>query len=257
MPDPAVSVVIATYNRAALLPRAIGSALSQGVDAEVLVVDDGSRDGTAEVVARYGDRVRYLRQPENLGVGSARNRGIGEARGPWVVPLDDDDAFVAGALQRILDCAHGLDGVERYPVLEFRTSGTVESPGEFVVLDFERLVASRGDLAPVINRPRFVELGLGYPTLRRGAEHILWLRVAAEHGIPFWPIPVIQVHSDAPTRMTGLAPRFEQARDFAIMQEETLAQLGDIIPPRYWGSRGARAGTCARCATCARSRSGC
>ncbi|NUN50738.1 MAG: glycosyltransferase family 2 protein [Candidatus Brocadiae bacterium] len=92
---PRVSVVIPTYNRAAMVCVAIDSALAQTFrDQEVVVVDDGSTDGTAEVLAaRYGDRIRYLRQ-ENAGSAAARNHGVREARGELIAFLDSDCVWV-------------------------------------------------------------------------------------------------------------------------------------------------------------------
>jgi len=88
-----ISVVIPTYNRAALLPEAIESALAQSLGpAEVIVVDDGSRDDSEEVVARFGPAVRYIRQA-NAGVGAARNTGARAASGEWVAFLDSDDIW--------------------------------------------------------------------------------------------------------------------------------------------------------------------
>lgn len=94
MTRPAVSVVIPAYNRAARLPAAIDSVLRQGVpDIEIVVVDDGSEDGTREVVASYGDHVRYIHQA-NAGVGVARNNGIRHATGTFIAFLDSDDRWL-------------------------------------------------------------------------------------------------------------------------------------------------------------------
>ncbi len=91
-----VSVVVPTYNRADCLARAVDSALNQtGASVEVLVVDDGSVDATADLMAqRYGAdaRVRYFRQP-NRGVAAARNAALREARGDFVAFLDSDDVW--------------------------------------------------------------------------------------------------------------------------------------------------------------------
>lgn len=90
---PTISVVIPTYNRAALLPEAITSALEQSsAPLEVIVVDDGSQDDTAAAVAPFGSAVRYIRQP-NAGVGAARNTGVRAATGEWVAFLDSDDTW--------------------------------------------------------------------------------------------------------------------------------------------------------------------
>lgn len=88
-----VSVVIPSYNRAKRLPAAIDSVLRQGLpEMEVIVVDDGSVDDTRAVVERYGDRVRYVHQP-NAGVGAARNTGIRHATAEFVAFLDSDDRW--------------------------------------------------------------------------------------------------------------------------------------------------------------------
>ncbi len=86
-----VSLIIPTYNRAGLVGEAIESALSQTYPArEVIVVDDGSTDGTPEVLARYGDAIRWVRTP-NRGCAAARNTGVGLAQGDYLAFVDSDD----------------------------------------------------------------------------------------------------------------------------------------------------------------------
>ncbi len=100
---PWVSVVIPTYNRAQQIARAIDSVIAQtGTDCEIIVVDDGSRDATGDVVRRYGDRVRYVRQ-DNAGPSAARNRGWRMARHDWIAFLDSDDLWKPGKLQRQME----------------------------------------------------------------------------------------------------------------------------------------------------------
>jgi glycosyltransferase involved in cell wall biosynthesis len=97
-----VSVVIPCYNQARFLGEAIQSVLCQGyTDLEIIVVDDGSKDVTEEVASGYAKedpRVRLIRQ-ENRGLAAARNRGLAEAGGEYVVFLDSDDRLVSGALE--------------------------------------------------------------------------------------------------------------------------------------------------------------
>lgn len=99
MSAPTVSVVIPAYNAAATIEAAIRSVLHQSCrDMEVIVVDDGSTDGTAERAQAFGDRVRYVRQ-ERAGPGPARNRGVAEARGAYVALLDADDLWLPRKLE--------------------------------------------------------------------------------------------------------------------------------------------------------------
>jgi GT2 family glycosyltransferase len=88
-----VSVILPTYNRAYSLGQAIESVLAQTYrPIEIIVVDDGSVDNTAEVVARFGSEVRYVRQ-ENGGVAAARNHGLAITRGEFVGLIDSDDSW--------------------------------------------------------------------------------------------------------------------------------------------------------------------
>jgi len=102
---PTVSVVIPTYNRADVLPRAVDSVLGQTVaDLELVVVDDGSTDDTADVLASYDDdRLRYVAHETNRGANVARNTGIEAAEGEYVAFLDSDDEWKPTKLERQLD----------------------------------------------------------------------------------------------------------------------------------------------------------
>ena len=87
------SVVIPTHNRAGFLPETLESVFAQEErDFEILIVDDGSTDGTPEILKRYAGRIEILRQ-ENRGPAAARNLGIARARGEYVAFLDSDDRW--------------------------------------------------------------------------------------------------------------------------------------------------------------------
>ena len=112
-----VSVIIAARNAKTTIAAAIRSALEQTMrDLEVIVVDDGSRDQTAQIVAdiaRHDARVKLLSHAVNAGVSAARNTAIRSAQGLWLAILDADDAFVPDRLERLLATADecGLDGI--------------------------------------------------------------------------------------------------------------------------------------------------
>jgi len=120
MKSPRYSIIIPLYNKERQIARTLDSVLAQTVsDYEVIVVDDGSRDNGSEIVKDYStkdSRVRYIYK-ENGGVSSARNRGIQEAKGEWILFLDGDDCLMQDALttfdtmrQKYPDCLMFVGG---------------------------------------------------------------------------------------------------------------------------------------------------
>ena len=96
---PEVSVVIPTFNRAAMVVEAVESVLAQdGVDFQLIVVDDGSTDDTPSRLQRLSSAVHYHRQPRT-GVSASRNRGVALSRAPLIAFLDSDDLWLPGKLQ--------------------------------------------------------------------------------------------------------------------------------------------------------------
>src|SRR5262249_14941569 len=123
MHRPSVSVIIPTFNSAALVAEAVESALAQTAPpAQVLVIDDGSADDTAQRLLRFGDRVRYVRQ-ENQGVSAARNHGIRMAAGEVVAFLDADDFWHPRKLEL------QLDALAARPDLGLLGTGVFDWPG--------------------------------------------------------------------------------------------------------------------------------
>ena len=104
--SPTISVILTVYNRFELTKRAVESVLAQSLSvSEIILVDDGSFDGTSELLPRYiaGNpawrvRVRYSRQ-ENQGPGAARNNGIAQAKGEWLAFIDNDDLWLPQKLE--------------------------------------------------------------------------------------------------------------------------------------------------------------
>jgi glycosyltransferase involved in cell wall biosynthesis len=187
MPD--VSVVIPTHNRRGLLSLTLRSALRQrGVDLEVVVVDDGSTDGTAGMVERLADpRVRILRHTTPLGVSSSRNMGIATARGRWVAFLDDDDLWAPDKLDRQLEAA---DAAHRAWVY----AGTVNVDDRLRILEGgpppppERVPELLGRYNPVpagasnvmVRADVLAHVGGFDVGLRRTEDWDLWLRLARD-----------------------------------------------------------------------------
>jgi hypothetical protein len=207
-----VSAVIPTYNRANLIGDTVESVLRQSVPpAEIIVVDDGSTDDTAEVIARYGSAVRYHRM-ENFGPGAARNLGVSIARAPWIAFCDSDDIWLPTKLERQLrlhalcpeagcsftDLARVVSGEWQSPSLFAEVPAALWAAQRRVVEDtiwiydtsfYDRCVRAL-PMAPstlLISQQRFQKLGGFNPEFSKSlAEDVEFnLRVAGEPPIGF------------------------------------------------------------------------
>lgn len=176
---PTVTAVVTAYNSAAYIHRALESILTQQYPAsEVIVVDDGSQDGTADVIeARFGDRVRVIRQ-ENRGPNAARNRGARAGTGEWIAYLDADDSWTP---QRL---AVQIPFTSRPEIGLISGYGVCHDPHDIRegIVTFEQLWQRNhvGVPTSLIRRATFEEVG-GFDEDRElvGAEdYNMWLRIA-------------------------------------------------------------------------------
>jgi len=195
-----ISVVIPTFNRREKVCRAVTSVLNQGnVDLEILVVDDGSSDGTNNSLDHlFGNRIRVLTQ-ENAGVSAARNRAISESTGEWIAFLDSDDFWLPGKLESQLRAAKANPNA-RIIATDWAWS-TAPSVGQVPNTSFDTF--SR------VNREddRFSAL------LRMGG-HGLWL--------PTW-----MVKHDLLKAAGGFDPSYRIAEDTKLMFE--MARSSEIV----------------------------
>ena len=200
MAAPDVSVLIATYNHGRFLPEALESVFAQAVpNVEVVVIDDGSQDGTAAVVESFRDRVRYVRQ-ENRGVSAARNRGLAESRAPVVAFLDADDTWAPGAAAALLahltgDPGLGIAAPSYVPIdAEGRVSGPAfrkRSPG--IRVTTETLLLTDADVSGCVARREAIEQAGGFREENRYAgEYELWLNLSLRWGIVLLPEPLLR-----------------------------------------------------------------
>jgi glycosyltransferase involved in cell wall biosynthesis len=184
---PEVSVVIPAYNAAGYIGAAVDSVLNQTFDQlEVIVVDDGSTDDTAAVVADMSDRVRCLRQP-NSGVSAARNKGIGESRGRYVAFLDADDVWLPEKLTKQLDALAAAPGSalcyspflvsdSDLRQIEVRSRGIHGDPLEELLVEGNVV----GSPSTVVCRREVVQEAGGFdPQLSQCADWDMWVRLAA------------------------------------------------------------------------------
>jgi glycosyltransferase involved in cell wall biosynthesis len=201
-----VSVVVPTHNRSGLLALTLRSVLWQrDVDLEVIVVDDGSTDDTAQVVAGLHDpRVRVVRNEAPQGVAAARNRGAEEATADWITFLDDDDLWAPDKLARQLQAAREAGRSWAY-------TGAVSIDDDLKVLGGkppvspERVVEllPRFDAVPgggsnvVVHRAMLARAGRFDSRLRNTEDWEMWIRLA-KLGLPAWvcsPLVAKRAHS--------------------------------------------------------------
>jgi glycosyltransferase involved in cell wall biosynthesis len=187
---PSISVVIPTYNHARFLEQAIDSALGQTFEPhEVIVVDDGSTDGTAELCSRYGDAIAYRRQ-DNAGLSAARNAGIAYASGDFVHLLDADDVLTPAAFQLIAEAIGSSAGADVY-----RGSwGEIDAAGRSTVsVDARELgrdpfhelfdpLAVGPPCSYTVRRSALLEAGPFDVRLKSCEDWDMWLRIALVGG---------------------------------------------------------------------------
>lgn len=207
--SPRVSVVIPAYNAAWCVRRAVDSVLAQDYrDYELIVVNDGSTDATAEVLAAYGDAVRVVSKP-NGGLSSARNAGIAAARGEYVAFLDADDWWLPTKL------SHQIAILENQPELLFCSTTTMvqtpegqrladwrcgrgDRPALECIFAINAYVAGSGS-AVLAKREAFARAG-GFDESLRSLEDIdMWMRLAAlgEFACIDEPLVVIEKRTDS------------------------------------------------------------
>jgi len=234
---PTVSVVIPTYNRAEFLAQAIDSVLSQTCqDFEVIVVDDGSTDDTAQVVSAYGDRVRYVPIPHSGLPAVARNAGLQVARGEYIAFLDSDDQWLpdklTGQLEALdplhnvsLVCSNALvwDGETDVPLRTGLPEGRGHSGHVLArLLEANFIITS----TVVVRRSYLNQVGPFCESrqLRVGEDYDLWLRLAAVSQLLYIPEPLIiaREHRDNLTRLQ--APE-DYWRGMVLIVERLQKQL--------------------------------
>ena len=184
------SVIVPTYNRAALIPGTLRSLLAMDYPSfEVIVVDDGSKDNTDEVVKAIGDpRIKYFKK-ENGERGAARNYGVKQASGDYVTFLDSDDLVYTNHLTEAVKLIEKYNNPEMFHLAhEWKTpDGTVVKKGDDLSGDLNFRLLSGNHLSCIgVFISREVILANPFSEIRKlsGTEDwLLWLKLAARYKI--------------------------------------------------------------------------
>ncbi|MGH8506141.1 MAG: glycosyltransferase family 2 protein [Stenotrophobium sp.] len=231
--EPRISVILPTLNRADLLPRAIGSVLGQTFrDLELLVIDDGSTEDIAAVIAAFNDpRARVIRHPQCLGVAAARNTGLHAARGEYLAFQDSDDEWRLDKLEQQLqqlDSAGPSVGLVISGLLRLRPDGGVWSyPEAALAAAYAQapLMAAREYAVAftqtwLLRRTVIEQLGGFDPALRVWEDWDLLLRICDKTGVRLESVPQVvsyitgdSLTADIPQRVLALTRMIEQWQD--------------------------------------------
>ena len=227
-----ISVVIPSHNRAHTLQRALQSVLNQQSPAdEIIVVDDGSTDHTAELLQQYPN-VRLIQQP-NKGVSAARNQGIQSSTHEWIALLDSDDEWLPGKLALIrqaqqqhtdIKLLHSNEiwirnGVRVNPMNKHNKYG-----GNIFRHCLPLCVISPS--AAVLHRSLFDDCGLFDENLPACEDYDLWLRICHRYPVAYIPEPLINKyggHEDQLSRRFWGMDRFRIQALHQLMQLDSLS----------------------------------
>ncbi|MEW6526671.1 MAG: glycosyltransferase [Spirochaetota bacterium] len=236
---PFFSVVIATFNRAHLVTRAVESVLTQKfTDYECIVVDDGSTDDTSRVLSHYTNKIKYIYIPHS-GVSTARNRGIQQAQGEWIAFLDSDDMWLPGKL-----AAH-YEYIQAHPNIYIHQTDELWIRNGKRVNPMKKHQKKEGHIfedclhlclvspsAVVVHRSVFERVGMFDERMPVCEDYDLWLRVAWQYYIGFIPQKLIVKfggHSDQLSLSLWGMDRF---RVYALCK--LIANDGLLLPEAYY-----------------------
>jgi glycosyltransferase involved in cell wall biosynthesis len=243
---PAFSIVIPMFNRAGCIGRAIDSCLRQrGSDFEIIVVDDGSTDGGADVVRAYTDeRITLHSHERNRGVSPARNTGVDVAAAPWIICLDSDDELLPDALdvmRRRVEVVGDEVGALRFMVLHDTGEWSPMPPLREELWDYEGYIrwaescfGGRQETITVYRRSTFVTVR--FPD-DRSFEALYHLDFASRFISAAFPEAARLYHHDAGNQLTRptVDDLLANASDHAKSIETLLQRHGRAL--QTWAPR--------------------
>lgn len=227
-----VSVIIPSYNYGRFISEAIGSALSQTLTpAEIIVVDDGSVDDTADIVAGFGDAVRYVRQ-ENAGVCVARNRGVEESSGELIAFLDADDIWEPTKLEKqaelferdprtgLVHCGMREFDNDTGRTIALHTAGMEGEVADQLLL-WENAAVNVSGSSIMVRRKAFDAVGGFDPRQKCGEDWDLCYRIARRYRVGFVQESLVNYRSHGAAAHRNVE---EMERGMGLFYEKAFAE---------------------------------
>ncbi len=239
-----VSAVIPTRDRARWVERAVASVLAQTrPPEEVIVVDDGSTDGTAECLRELFPQVRVI-STENRGVSAARNRGIAAAASEWIAFLDSDDEWRPEKLEAQLEALAAEPGCRLCHSDEiWIRNGRRVNPrrhhekrgGSIYRRCLPRCVISPS--AALVARSLLVEVGLFDESLPACEDYDLWLRICVREPVAYVDRPLVVKHGGHDDQLSRTVPALDRYRiraltkmlDSGVLAPEDRSATFDVL----------------------------
>jgi glycosyltransferase involved in cell wall biosynthesis len=206
-----VSVIIPTFNRADKVVRAVSSVLSQTYsDLEIVVVDDGSTDGTKQALAKFNNKIKYIQHASNLGVSAARNAGIKKSTAKFISFLDSDDYWHSDKLTeqiaffknnpKVLICQTEEIWIRNGRRVNPRKKHLKPS-GDIFVPSLKLCLVSPS--AVILKRIVLKKVGLFDETLPACEDYDLWLRISCRYPVHLIKRPLVVREGGHPDQLSA------------------------------------------------------
>ncbi len=222
-----ISIIIPTFNRCQHLKRALDSIAQQIVsEYEIIIIDDGSTDGTTEMVEKYYPQVEYFYQA-NEGVSAARNKGLTLAKGDWIAFLDSDDEWLPGKLASQVNALKSMPNYKICHTEELWVRNGVrvnqmkkhKKSGGWIFKHCLPLCAMSPS-SILIHRSIFDDVGYFNPALPVCEDYDMWLRISAKY-------PVIYIEEPQIIKYGGHEDQL--SKKYWGMDQYRIKALQDII----------------------------
>ncbi|MFH1305140.1 MAG: glycosyltransferase [Candidatus Omnitrophota bacterium] len=234
-PQPFFSVIIPTFNRARFIEKAVRSVLRQSSrDLELIVVDDGSDDGTEGLISSFRDERIVYRKQANRGVSSARNKGIGLSKGAFIAFLDSDDRWTEEKLKKTAAYIRKFPNIKIFHTEEvWYKNGRVlpqkkkhKKPSGFVYGDAVRLCCIGASTA-VIKRDVFESIGTFDEDMEACEDYDLWLRATAKYAVKLIPEALTIKDGGRPDQLSSKVWGLDRLRIRALAKMLSSGELDD------------------------------